>query len=239
MASVIQSPQTESGSLNSETSLDRYQRLSLVDRQSAETLQKFCSTNSRANTTATRLANLSNLQAVLTSLPLAMADFFSLYACLFLTSAIFERILSVQTTQIENHAALLISLIILPVANLAGLYPGLGLGSVVEFRQLARTLVATSLMFAGIGWFCFPDIRLFYVLVAVSVMIIGLPTCMTMRFIARQLVKNCSWWGTPTLILAEPERGLELFKRMQQEIEQGFRPVGFATGLRFVLVRRA
>ncbi|MCY2978719.1 MAG: exopolysaccharide biosynthesis polyprenyl glycosylphosphotransferase [Planctomycetota bacterium] len=205
---------------------ERYYRLDALDRNAAEMLKKYCTTNSRSNVTATRLANRSTVQSFLTSAPLAMADFLSLYACLFLTSAVVDRLFGLANMQAENQTAFFVSLVILPIANLAGLYPGLGLGSVVEFRQLARALFAAVLVFAGIGWFCFPKLWVFYVIVAMAAFSIGLPMIMSTRFVVRQIVKRFSWWGAPTLIVAEPQRGQELARRMQREIDQGFRPVG-------------
>jgi len=205
---------------------DRYHRLDAVDRNAAEMLKKYCTTNSRSNATATRLANRSTVQSFLTAAPLAAADFLSLYSCLFLTSALVERLVGVSNTQVENQTAFFVSLVILPIANLAGLYPGLGLGSVVEFRQLARALFAAVLVFAGIGWFCFPNLWVFYAMVALVAFAVGLPMIMSTRFAVRQIVKRFSWWGAPTLIVAEPQRGQELARRMQKEIDQGFRPVG-------------
>ena len=205
---------------------ERYYRLDAADRNAAEMLRKYCTTNSRSNLTATRLANRSTVQSFLTAAPIAAADFLSLYSCLFLISAAVERLTGISNTQVENQTAFFVSLVILPIANLAGLYPGLGLGSVVEFRQLARALFAAVLVFAGIGWFCFPRLWVFYVIVAMAAFAIGLPMIMSTRFVVRQIVKRFSWWGAPTLIVAEPQRGQELARRMQREIDQGFRPVG-------------
>jgi len=205
---------------------ERYYRLDAVDRNAAEMLKKYCTTNSRSNTMATRLANRSTVQSFLTSAPLAVADFLSLYACLFLTAAVVNRLFGLANMQAENQTAFFVSLVILPIANLAGLYPGLGLGSVVEFRQLARALFAAVLVFAGIGWFCFPKMWVFQSLVAVIAFSVGIPMIMSTRFVVRQIVKRFYWWGAPTLIVAEPQRGQELARRMLREIDQGFRPVG-------------
>ena len=137
-----------------------------------------------------------------------------------------ERALGITSYQVEQGTALLISLIILPVAGLAGLYPGLGQGSVVEFRQLARSLIATLLVYAGIGWFCFPVEWVFYSISAAVTFVVALPGLMTMRFIARQVAKHLPFWGVPTLILADPRQGVEIFRRLQRNVDQGFRPVG-------------
>ena len=49
---------------------------------------------------------------------------------------------------------------------------------------------------------------------------------MTARFVTQHLFKYCPWWGAPTLILAEPQRALELYRRLLAKTENGFRPVG-------------
>lgn len=226
MASALENPDSETGVGLQDVGFKRYHRLDRVDRHAAESLNEFCRANPRSNATATRLANRSVIQSLLTALPLALADFVSLYACLFLTSASFERLVGISTQQIENRTAFFVSLIILPIAHLAGLYPGLGLGSIVEFRQLARVLFATLLVFAGIGWFCFPQMWVFYGLVGTTAFATALPVTMSVRFFARNLAKRCSWWGAPILIVADPNRGLELFRQMKHEVDQGFRPVG-------------
>ena len=226
MSTVVGNSGSETQPAFQDVEFERYHRLGRVDRHAAESLNEFCRANSRSNATATRLANRSVIQALLTSLPLAFADFLSLYTCLFLTSAAFERIVQISTKQVENKTAFFVSLIILPIAHLAGLYPGLGLGAIVEFRQLARSLFATLMVFAGIGWFCFPQMWVFYALVGTTAFAIALPVTMSVRFFARNLAKRCSWWGAPILIVADPERGLDLFRRMKHEVDQGFRPVG-------------
>ncbi len=226
MSSVVENSQTSDQAACPEIGFERYNRLNIVDRHAAESLNEFCRANPRSNATATRLANRSAIQSFLTAFPLAVADCLSLYLCLFLASAAIERVLGITTMQVENKTAFFISLIILPIARLAGLYPGLGLGSVVEFRQLARVLFATLLVFAGIGWFCFPQLWMFYSIVGIIAFVFALPVTMSARFVARSLAKRCSWWGAPILIVAEPQRGLELYRRMMREVEHGFRPVG-------------
>ncbi len=226
MASVVENSSSQTEDIPLEVGFERYRRLDVADRNAAESLNEFCRANSRSNATATSLANRSSLQSILTSLPLALADFLSLYACLFMTSEVVAKLFRVATNEVESQSVFFISLVILPIAHLAGLYPGLGLGSVVEFRQLARSLFAALLVYAGIGWFCFASMWFSYLLVAGLAFTIALPTTMSLRFFARNLVKRCSWWGAPILIVADPKRGLDLFRRMQCEVEQGFRPVG-------------
>ena len=54
----------------------------------------------------------------------------------------------------------------------------------------------------------------------------ALPAAVIARFLARHVVKRIPWWGVPTLILAEPERGAEIHRRLKDVAEQGFRPAG-------------
>lgn len=226
MATAIEHTLSEIPDSLEESGFARYHRLNAVDRSAAELLNEYCRANSRSNAAATRLANRSVFQSVLTSLPLMLADFLSLFACLFVTFAVFGQFSGVVSLQVEYRTAFFISLIILPIAHLAGLYPGLGLGSAAEFRQLARVLFATGLVFIGIGWFCFPHMRVFYSLVGIAAFGFALPATMSIRFLARSIAKRFSWWGSPVLIVADPSRGLELYRRMQHEVDQGFRPVG-------------
>ena len=226
MASVVENFNLNTEEISQGVGFERYHRLELGDRSAAESLNEFCRANSRSNSTAIRLANRSSVQSILTALPLALADFLSLYACLFMTSEFVARLLRVASQEVESQSIFFISLVILPIAHLAGLYPGLGLGSVVEFRQLARSLFAALLVYAGIGWFCFASMWFSFVLVAGLTFTIALPATMSIRFFARSIVQRCSWWGAPVLIVADPTRGLELYQKMQREVEQGFRPVG-------------
>jgi Undecaprenyl-phosphate galactose phosphotransferase WbaP len=205
----------------------RYVRLDTVDRHAAHTLHQYCRTNTRTNRLATQLANRSNFQAFATALPILLADFLALTLCSLAAFALAGIAFGAYNSLLvrpEFYAFL--ALTVLPIGHLAGLYPGLGLGSILEFRQLARTLFATLIVFGGIGWFAFPGARLEFLIGWSLLAAVCLPFMMTVRFFARAVAKRLSWWGVPTLIVAEPGRGAELYRRMQCEVEQGFRPVG-------------
>jgi len=115
---------------------ERYDRLHSVDRQSAEMLRTYCRVNSRLEETATRLANVSGWQNLVTSVPLLLADWLAVYASLRLAAYVAFWLFGNQLAQKHSNEMLLVSLVVLPLAHLAGLYPGLGLGSILEFRQL-------------------------------------------------------------------------------------------------------
>ncbi|QDV27330.1 exopolysaccharide biosynthesis polyprenyl glycosylphosphotransferase [Aureliella helgolandensis] len=223
-ASGVQAPVAREDALSPESA--RYQRLNIVDRHSAEALNQYCKVNTVVGNVPTRLANLAALQSVLTSLPLALADFAALFSSLFLATGIAERLFGISTQQAEMQAVFFVSLVILPIAQLAGLYPGLGISPVVEFRQLSRSLFASLLVFCGIGWFAHPQMWLFYVASGLLAFCLGTPASIAARYVARHLAKRFRFWGVPVLVLADPERGEELYRRLAKSSEQGFRPVG-------------
>lgn len=231
MSSAIDVQSTEVGqenpqALELDNNYDRYQRLDLLDRQSAETLNEFCRVNTRLDETATQLSDRAVLQAIATSIPLALADCLGLAGALLTAVWMVEAAFVGSVGQIPASTLALISLIILPIANVSGLYPGLGLGPAMEFRQVARALIASLLVFAGIGWFCFPADWFFYTASAAVAFALALPATASARFCARHAAKHVPAWGAPTLLVAEPDRGLHLYRRMQHITEQGFRPVG-------------
>lgn len=231
MASVL-----ESGSLDrvdtqhadtcSGEHTSRYVRLGAGDRQAAETLNKYFQANATADQSALRLADLAFIQSLVTAIPLALADFLSLYLSVFLTTAALERLMGISTMQVEHQTAFFISLVILPVGHLAGLYPGIGHNPIVEFRQIARSLFVSLAVLAGIGWFCFPDQWAFYCLSAAVSFVFALPGVVAGRWFTRRIAKKVPFWGFPTLILAEPGHARDIYRMLKTGGEQGFRPVG-------------
>lgn len=213
-------------SVSGELDTTPYGTLERVDRYAAENLNRFFRANTHIGRGKTTLADRAVLQAVATSLPLAVADFLALYTSVYLTTAVFERVLQISTYQVENHTAFFISLAILPIAHLAGLYPGVGDNPIVEFRQIARTLFAALAVLAGVGWFCFPEHSGFYICAALAAFCIALPWTVLLRFGARKLASQWCWWGVPTFIVAEPDHAKDMFERLVASPEQGFRPFG-------------
>ena len=226
MSSTVDSVVTDDQAPSRTDEFARYLRLDSVDRQAAETLNKYCRTNRQNGRSASRLANLAAAQSFVTSLPLAFADFATLYLTLFGTSGVMERLMGISTQQVENQTAFFISLIILPVASLAGLYPGIGQNPCVEFRQIAKSLFTCLAILAGIGWFVFPEHWLFFLISATVTFVLALPATVVARFGARQIAKHFRWWGVPTLILADPKHALELYQRLKDKGDHGFRPAG-------------
>ncbi len=219
--------QLEPDSAAADLSADgRYERLDGLDRHSAQSLNQYCKIATGLEESATSLANYSFYQSIVTSLPLAAADVLSLFACIAISTTAIQRYAEVSAMQLDTPTTFFMALIILPIAQLAGLYPGLGLGSIVEFRQLAPSLFASAVVFAGVGWLVFPGSWLYYTAAATLMFTLALPCTMSARFVAQHLFKYCPWWGAPTLIMAEPQRALELYRRLLAKRENGFRPVG-------------
>ena len=204
----------------------RYERLDLLDRHAAETLNQFCKAHSVNETSARKLADIAVWQSVATSLPLAISDFLSLYLSLLFTTIIYAPFLNEPGHAFRGLPALFIALTIIPMSQLSGLYPGLGLSSPLEFRQVVRSLFAALLIFVMGACFFLPHSLEFVTVIVGTTFFIAVPTMLTSRYIARRLASRWSKWGVPVFIVAEPERGYEFFRRLQAVPEQGFRPVG-------------
>ncbi len=206
--------------------IDRYERLDLLDRHAAQTLNEYCRVKSSVGVAAARLANVSALHSFVASVPLAIADCLALLASLLLTGTFIHYLLFASVPPLEADTALFISLIVLPISHLAGLYPGLGLNQAIEFRQIAKSLFACLLVFSILGWLFLDEAAWYYGLVAVLTFAFALPAVVTARFVARQVAGMIPYWGVPTFIVATPERGVELYRRLKAKPELGFRPVG-------------
>jgi Undecaprenyl-phosphate galactose phosphotransferase WbaP len=203
-----------------------YERLELLDRHAAETLNRFCKANVATSATATHLADVSAWQSIWTSIPLAVSDFVSLYASLILTTFIYAPFLNATGLAFRGTPALFVALTIFPMAQLSGLYPGLGLSSPVEFRQIVRSLFAALLVFAVVSLFFLPNSLFFITVTACTTFIIAVPGMLASRYIVKKIASRFLGWGVPVFIVAEPERAYEFFRRLASQTEQGFRPVG-------------
>jgi Undecaprenyl-phosphate galactose phosphotransferase WbaP len=222
----------------------RYHRLDSLDRQSAEALTAFCRVNSRLEQTATRLANISSWQSVITSIPLLIADWLAVFGALWLSTRMvfglqlwldsklligykfFLGTLGSHAPMVRPQEILLISLVVLPLAHLAGLYPGLGLGSILEFRQLARAISASVSVFAALGCYLFPAHWASFVAVGLVAFLFGLPAAASMRYLFREIAKRYDCWGARVLVVSHPDTAAQLYQRMQWTLGQGYRPVG-------------
>jgi Undecaprenyl-phosphate galactose phosphotransferase WbaP len=208
----------------------RYTQLDLVDRHAAESLNAYCRVNATTGEAASQLSQKALIQSWVTSLPLALSDVFSLYVSVTTAYVLIDLILGISAPLLSYKDAVFVSLIILPIASLAGLYPGLSLGPIVEFRELARVLFASLCVLAGLGLFCFPELWFFYTASAAASFVLALPVSATSRFAVRQLARRCRYWGMPTLLVAEGRRAVDLFRKLRRSEDQGIRPVGVLLG---------
>lgn len=203
-----------------------YVRLTHVDRLSAEGLSQFCETSGGEQTASAQLANTYFWQSLRTGTTLALADFFTLWVLLFGSSGVTERLLGLPTTLVENRTALFSALLVLPVAYLVGLYPGLGMSPIVEFRQIVRAGIVSLLVFAGIGLFCFPEYWHFYAVSSLIAFAGCVPCFPAARYIVRKISSLMPIWGAPVLIYAPWEVATEMYHRLDSLAHRGLRPVG-------------
>ncbi len=149
-----------------------------------------------------------------------------MWLVLFAATALSERVLGLPTNLITHQSALLVSLLLIPIAELAGVYPGLGSSPVVEFRQLVRAALVALLIYAGIGVALSPHHAIFFLASAGIAALLVIPSLPAVHFVARTLLSRLPFWGVPVLICAEASAAAELFMRLRRTPERGFRPVG-------------
>jgi len=204
----------------------RYGRLASPDREEAESLVRTCAVSDTANGIAHRLQSRFLAQGVATAAPLLVADFAAMWFVLFVATALAERVLGLPTNLITHQSALLVSLLLIPIAELAGVYPGLGSSPVVEFRQLVRAALVALLIYAGIGVALSPRYAIFFLVSSGIAALLVIPSLPAVRFLARTLLSRLPFWGVPVLICAEASAAAELFRRLRRTPDRGFRPVG-------------
>ncbi|MGC1274998.1 MAG: exopolysaccharide biosynthesis polyprenyl glycosylphosphotransferase [Planctomycetaceae bacterium] len=204
----------------------RYRRLARPDREEAEAFARACAGGETSNRVARRLHNRSLAQGVATTFPLLAADVAGMSLVLFAATALAERMLGLPTNIVTHLSALLVSLLLIPIAELAGVYPGLGSSPVVEFRQLVRSALVALLIYAGIGVTLYPHYAHFFVVSAFVAAILAVPVLPSVRFVVRTLLAQMPFWGVPVLIYAETAAAVELFHKLRRSPDRGFRPVG-------------
>jgi Undecaprenyl-phosphate galactose phosphotransferase WbaP len=175
---------------------------------------------------ASRLSNLCLWQGLCTSIPLVLADFFTLWFLLFGSTGVAERVLGIPTTTVDNRTALLSALLMFPIAQLAGLYPGLGMSPVVEFRQIVRSSFVAIMVFAGFGFFCLPEYLHFYLASSIPAAFLAIPCFPAARFVARSLASHTPLWGAPVFIHGSPRSAAELYQRLKRMPDRGLLPAG-------------
>lgn len=203
----------------------RYQQLTRADQSHAEALVRSCRLSLNSQISSHWLAYRSLVQSFLTLIPLVAADFVTLWALLLATTAIIERLCGLPHNLVTINTAIVASLLLLPIAQLSGLYPALGTGAVVEFRQLVQSAGAALFIFSGIGIVASPVNWPYFLAASFLTLLLAVPVLPAARFTARCLASRCSWWGAPTLIFANADNAEELFGRIRSMQDRGLRPV--------------
>lgn len=176
---------------------------------------------------ARRLADLSLRQSFLFGLPLMIADFSVMWATVFLVSN-FESIwLNPPYVGISVTVANLAASLLLLIAYGYGLYPAIGMASVIEFRSLVKAAGISVVACSSIA--CITVTHgdfLFYIfigMVSLPLLLFLLPSA---RFIVRSFMARYSWWGAPTLIYSSPEQARYLAGHLRAMAERGLKPAG-------------
>ena len=211
---------------SSGTDLPPYKRLARVDRRHAQSLVSSCNVSPAAAKASRVLTSWSLIQCFLCSIPLVLADFVTIWVLLFGTTTAVEYFFGLPKSLVTRETALAASLLLYPIAQLAGLYPAIGTSAAVEFRQVVRAAATALCIFAGIGSVQNPHNALYFIGSSLITMILVIPLLPTSRFAARAIARRCQWWGAPALIYADSASvGGEFFKRLAATQERGLRPV--------------
>ena len=217
-------PPSEAGREDLAPQQVRYQQLARIDQSHAESLVRFCRLNLNSQIGSHELAYCSLKQSFLTSIPLVAADFVTLWALLFGATAVIERLCGLPHTLVTFHTAIVASLLLVPIAQLSGLYPALGTSAAVEFRQLVQSAGAALCIFSGIGIVASPVNWPYFLAASFLTLLLALPILHAARFTARCLAARCSWWGAPVLIYANADIAEELFGRIRSMQDRGLQP---------------
>jgi Undecaprenyl-phosphate galactose phosphotransferase WbaP len=115
----------------------------------------------------------------------------------------------------------------LVIAAEMGLYPGIRLSPVDEFRRLAAAVTSIfTVWIVGVAILTSDPIvwdRLVFVAIAYVMYLLALPV---FRGLTRRLLARCSWWGFPTLVCGYDATAVKIYEWMASNCRLGLRPVG-------------
>src|SRR5687767_5395057 len=185
-------------------------------------------TESRAH--ARRVGARYLVQLGLTTIPLILVDL-ALLTIAILVARGFVRYIGIGTGIDVSASFLPIAVGFILIAVELGLYPGIRLGPVEEFRRLA---VSATLIFgmwtAGVilltgGLQNQPlFLSLAYVLSLVNLWVF--------RGFARRLLAKCPRWGFPTLVCGDDAVAVKVYHYLNSNKRLGLRPIGVISDLR-------
>jgi len=203
---------------------ERYGQLPKLDQNHAESLTRSCRLTPEAQQLSRELAARDLLQTCVTSIPLILCDFVTLWALMVGSSALVERICSLPKTFVTRDTALVAAALLIPIVRLAGLYPALGMSPVMEFRQLVRSAATALCIFSGIGMVAHPEYWTYYLLTAMITMLLTAPILPAARFTIRCIMARFEWWGSTVLVYGPADVAQDLYLRLRSMNERGLRP---------------
>lgn len=206
----------------------RFARLEALEQQNAQTLARYCQAHSGAHKfgNQARLSLMSFTQSLITSIPLVLTDMAVMWFVLLLATGVVERLLGLPTTTITSKFAFLACMMMIPLARLAGMYPGFGMNPVVEFRNTLRCSAMALLVFVGIGVLLVVNNWSFFLLSAAIAYVFSVVALPSARFLVRTVMTSLPFWGAPVLIYGTPQIATDLYRKLKQMPDRGFRPVG-------------
>ncbi|WP_158262453.1 MULTISPECIES: exopolysaccharide biosynthesis polyprenyl glycosylphosphotransferase [Pirellulaceae] len=176
---------------------------------------------------ARRLADLSLRQSLLFGFPLMLADFGVMWATIFMVTQVQSLWLTLPYTGVGATVASLAASLLVLIAHGSGLYPAIGMASVVEFRNLVKASGISVLACSSIACITVTQGDFLYYaslgMISLPMLLFLLPSA---RFIVRSFMTRFSWWGAPTLIYTQPEQARYLVGQLRGMAERGLKPVG-------------
>ena len=159
-------------------------------------------------------------QIVRTSLPLILADV-GAYLFSLLIGVALMSFFGVSSAAASPYLFFILILGLIALFMALGLYSGMGMHPIFEFRQcligisLAFVFIAAATVHTGNG---------FALLLSFPLMLVSVPV---MRSAARHILSKHSWWGVKSLVFACDRRVNKLFENHLKNIPNGLRPMGF------------
>ena len=162
-------------------------------------------------------------QVLLTSLPLIVADVLMLATAMCLSATVVG--LFVEGFLVSFSSFFLPMIVgLLFVHTMLGLYPGVGMHPIVEFRQ---TCIGTTLLFGVFGVAAqFGAHQVAYVYSLMVGWCLCLPMAALARSVTRRVVSRFSWWGQPVILFGSGLQTRQICETLWANRTLGLRPIG-------------
>jgi len=193
---------------------------SLLNTPAADTLKDDVAADNKGRRVGFRYL----AQQLLTSGPLIVVDLLLLLAVIAVSRQIL--VYAGAKTGLDLSACFLpIASGFLLISAELGLYPGIRLSPVEEFRRLSMAVtsifavwVVSMMMTSGLSWE-----RSVFLVLAYGMYLVALPIC---RGTLRSFLANRSWWGFPTLVCGNDTTAATVHEWLANNRRLGLRPVG-------------